>query len=209
MEAIGAASAMLTVSAIKPRLQTLLLPAAGALLARGVAPNAVTVAAMALSCATGAALALSPGPWVYAAVPLVLALRLVFNVLDGTMARAGGRESKLGLALNELGDIVADGAIYLPFALSLGVEPLLAGTFVLLCAASEAAGLAGHATGAGRRQDGPLAKGDRGAAIAAIALAVAAGAPTADWIGWAIGALALLTAATVAKRIAAVARTAP
>ncbi|HEY7607846.1 MAG TPA: CDP-alcohol phosphatidyltransferase family protein [Alphaproteobacteria bacterium] len=197
------------ITASKPYLATLLLPAARALLARGVSPNAVTVTTLALSCATGAALALSPTAWVYAAVPVVLGLRLAFNVLDGIMARRGGCKSKLGVALNELGDIVADGAIYLPFALSVGVEPLLAGAFVLLCAASEAAGLAGHATGAGRRQEGPLAKGERGVAIASIALLVAAGAPPAAWIDWAIGALALLTLVTVARRVAAAARVGP
>jgi CDP-diacylglycerol--glycerol-3-phosphate 3-phosphatidyltransferase len=197
------------ITASKPYLAALLLPPARALLARGVSPNAVTVTTLALSCATGAALTLSPTAWVYAAVPVVLGLRLVFNVLDGVMARAGGRESKLGLALNELGDIIGDGAIYLPFALSVGVEPLLAGAFVLLCAASEAAGLAGHATGVGRRQDGPLAKGERGAAMASIAILIAAGAPQAEWIDWAIGALAVLTLVTVSRRIAAAVRLGP
>jgi CDP-diacylglycerol--glycerol-3-phosphate 3-phosphatidyltransferase len=195
------------ITSLKPHLGTLLLPAARALLARGISPNAVTLTTIALSCATGAMLALSPNQWVYAAVPAVLGLRLAFNVLDGVMARAGGRESRLGLVLNELGDIVADGVLYLPFALALGVEPLLAGTFVLLCAMSEAAGLAGYATGAGRRQDGPLAKGERGAAIALIAALVAAGASPAQWIDAAFAALTLLAAASVARRVAAAVRT--
>jgi CDP-diacylglycerol--glycerol-3-phosphate 3-phosphatidyltransferase len=131
---------------------------------------------------------------------------MALNALDGMMAREGGKESKLGLALNEVGDILADGAIYLPFALALGVHPLLAGGFVLLAAASEAAGLAGVATGAGRRYDGPFGKSDRAAAIGALAIIAAAGVPLAAWIGWAFAALCALTALTVANRMLKAAR---
>jgi CDP-diacylglycerol--glycerol-3-phosphate 3-phosphatidyltransferase len=117
------------------------------------------------------------------------------------MAREGGKESKLGLSLNEVGDIAADGAIYYPFALALGVHPLLAGGFVLLAAAGEAAGLCGIATGAGRRYDGPFGKSDRAAAIGALAIAAAAGVPLAGWIGWAFAVLCALAALTVANRM--------
>jgi CDP-diacylglycerol--glycerol-3-phosphate 3-phosphatidyltransferase len=131
------------------------------------------------------------------------------NALDGMMAREGGKESRLGLALNEVGDILADGAIYLPFALALAVHPLLAGGFVLLAAASEAAGLSGIATGAGRRYDGPFGKADRAAAIGALAIVAAAGVPLAGWIGWAFAALCALAAITVANRLRKAAQGAP
>lgn len=195
---------------LKPRFQTLLRPASRALLGAGITPNAVTLAALALSLVMGAALALWPASrLVLAAVPLVLLLRMALNALDGMMARAGGKESKLGLVLNEVSDILADGAIYFPLALALGVHPLLAGGFVLLSAASEAAGLCGIATGAGRRYDGPLGKSDRAAAAGLVALVVAAGLPHAAWIGWAFAALAALTALTTANRMLKAARGRP
>ena len=195
---------------LKPRFQALLRPLARGLLRAGVTPNAVTLAALLLSVAMGAALAARPvSAWVLAAVPPVLLVRMALNALDGMMAREGGRESKLGLVLNEVGDILADGAIYLPFALALGVHPLLAAGFVLLAAASEAAGLAGIATGNGRRYDGPFGKSDRAAAIGALAIVAAAGVPFAGWIGWAFGALCALAALTVVNRIAKAARGAP
>jgi CDP-diacylglycerol--glycerol-3-phosphate 3-phosphatidyltransferase len=192
---------------LKPRFQALLRPLSRRLLAAGTTPNAVTVAALVLSLALGAALALWPASvWAMAAVPVVLLLRMGLNAIDGMMAREGGQESKLGLALNETGDIVADGAIYLPFALALGVHPLLAGGFVLLAAASEAAGLCGIATGAGRRYDGPFGKSDRAAAIGALAIAAAAGIPMAAWIGWVFAVLIALTALTTVNRMLKAAR---
>jgi CDP-diacylglycerol--glycerol-3-phosphate 3-phosphatidyltransferase len=198
---------MATLYDLKPRFQALLRPLSRGLLAAGVTPNAVTLAALALSLGVGAVLTLRPASaWTLAAVPLVLLLRMALNALDGMMAREGGQESKLGLVLNEVGDILADGAIYLPFALALGVHALLAGGFVLLAAASEAAGLAGMATGAGRRYDGPLGKSDRAFAIGALAIVTAAGLPPAGWIGLAFAALAALTALTIANRVLKAAR---
>lgn len=214
LEGPGAAAArkfyMASLYDLKPRFQALLRPLAHGLLRAGVTPNAVTLAALLLSMAMGAALAAWPGSaWVLAAVPLVLLVRMALNALDGMMAREGGRESKLGLVLNEVGDILADGGLYLPFALALGVHPLLAAGFPLLAAASEAAGLAGIATGAGRRYDGPFGKSDRAAAIGALAIVAAAGVPLAGWIGWVFAALCALTALTVVNRVAKAARGKP
>lgn len=190
----AAQSYMASLYDLKPRFQALLRPLSRGLLAAGITPNAVTLAALLLSVAMGAALALWPASaWALAAVPLALLLRMALNALDGMMAREGGQESKLGLVLNEVGDILADGAIYMPLALALGVHALLAAGFVLLAAASEAAGLGGIATGAGRRYDGPFGKSDRAAAIGALAIVAAAGVPLAGWIGWAFAALAALT----------------
>ena len=195
---------------LKPRFQALLRPLARGLLGLGVTPNAVTLAALALSLAMGAALVAWPvSAWAMAAVPIVLLLRMALNAVDGMMAREGGQESKLGLALNEVGDILADGALYLPLALALGVHALLAGGFVLLAAASEAAGLCGIATGAGRRYDGPFGKSDRAAALGALAIVAAAGVPFAVWIGWAFAALAALTLLTTINRMLKAARGGP
>ncbi|MFO0986157.1 MAG: CDP-alcohol phosphatidyltransferase family protein [Alphaproteobacteria bacterium] len=195
---------------LKPRFQALLRPLSRGLLGAGVTPNAVTLAALALSAAMGAALALWPASaWALAAVPLVLLVRMALNALDGMMARDGSQESKLGLVLNEVGDILADGAIYLPLALALGVPALLAAGFALLAAASEAAGLAGIATGAGRRYDGPFGKSDRAATLGALAIVAAAGVPLAGWIGWAFAALCALAALTIANRTTKAARGRP
>ncbi|MCW5774433.1 MAG: CDP-alcohol phosphatidyltransferase family protein, partial [Rhodospirillaceae bacterium] len=164
----------------------------------------------AVSLAMGAGLAAWPASlWIVGAVAPVLLLRMALNALDGMMAREGGLASPLGLALNEVGDILADAALYLPFALALGVDPLLAGGFVVLAAASEAAGLAGQVTGAGRRYDGPMGKSDRAALIGLVALLAAFGWLPPGWPNWIFAALAALTAATAWRRILRAGRGAP
>ncbi len=194
----------------KPRFQALLRPAARALLAAGVSPNAVTLAALVLSVMLGAALTLWPvSVWALAAVPVVLLLRMAFNALDGMMAREGGQETKFGFVLNEAGDILADAAIYLPFALALGVSPLLAGGFVVLAAVAEAAGICGLATGAGRRYDGPFGKSDRAAAFGVLAIVAAMGVAMSGWIGWAFAGFAAATAVTILNRMLKAARGKP
>lgn len=187
---------------LKPRFQALLHPLVRALLGAGLSPNSVTLAALALSVAAGAAVAVWPAsPWALGALAPVLLLRMALNVLDGMMARAGGLASPLGLALNEVGDILADAALYLPFALALGVHPLLAGGFVLLAAAGEAAGLAGQAAGGARRYDGPMGKSDRAAMLGLLALVAAFGWLPPGWADWIFAALAALAAVTAWRRI--------
>jgi CDP-diacylglycerol---glycerol-3-phosphate 3-phosphatidyltransferase len=195
---------------LKPRFQALLRPAARALLAAGISPNAVTLAALALSVILGASLALWPGSaWVMAAVPVLLLVRMALNALDGMMARAGGQETKLGFVLNEAGDILADAAIYVPLALAWGVHPLLAAGFAVLAVAGEAAGVCGMVTGAGRRYDGPFGKSDRAAVAGGLAIVAAAGVPLAGWIGWVVAALTALAAITVVNRMLKAARGRP
>ena len=43
--------------------------------------------------------------------------RMALNAIDGMLAREHGQKIELGALLNELGDVVSDAALYLPFAL--------------------------------------------------------------------------------------------
>ena len=62
-------------------------------------------------------------------LPLVLFLRMALNAIDGMMAREFGQKSRLGAVLNELGDVLSDACLYLPFAL---LAPVPAGLCVAL-----------------------------------------------------------------------------
>jgi len=84
--------------------------------------------------------------------------------------------------LNELGDVIADSALYLPFALIPGVSGAAVALFVVLAAMTEVAGLAAVQIGASRRYDGPMGKSDRAFAIGAIALILGLGAPPGIWL---------------------------
>jgi len=104
---------------LKPAFQGLLRPFTRALARAGVTANAVTLAAVALSLAVGAALALTHGSRAaLLLLPAALFARMALNAVDGMLAREHGQKSKLGALLNELGDVVSDTALYLPLALA-------------------------------------------------------------------------------------------
>ena len=109
---------MATIYDLKPRFQALLRPLSDALVRAGISANEVTLGALLLSAAHGAWLALMPGsacPLLL--LPLTLFLRMAFNAIDGMMAKEHGQASPTGAVLNELSDVIADAALYLPFAL--------------------------------------------------------------------------------------------
>lgn len=119
----------MTLYQIKPKFQALLRPLVTRLAARGVTANQVTLAAAGGSLVVGAlvaALAWLPG--VFLLMPIWLFVRMALNAIDGMLAREHGQQSVLGAYLNELGDIVSDIALILPFAL---VAPFGAGEIMV------------------------------------------------------------------------------
>ena len=180
---------------LKPAFQNCLRPACRLLARLGVTANQVTVAAVLLSVALGAALARFPGePWPLLLVPPGLLVRMGLNAIDGMLAREHGMQSRLGGVLNELGDVVSDAALYLPFALVPGVSPTLVVLVVVLAILSEMAGVVAVQIGASRRYDGPFGKSDRAFAFGLLALLLGLGLEPGRWAdGGLILSLALLT----------------
>lgn len=188
---------------LKPAFQRLLRPLAEGLARAGVSPNAVTCVALAGSLAGGAVLTWRHGdarallllpPWLF--------VRMALNAIDGMIARGYGKATPAGAVLNELGDVVSDLALYLPLALWASPSRWPVVLFAIAAALTEFCGVLGPMLGATRRYDGPMGKSDRAFVVGALALityfAPAAGA---QW-RWVFGALALLCAATCARRIA-------
>ena len=189
---------------LKPAFQRLLRPAVRALAAAGVTANQVTVTACVLSAALGLALyALPVAPGAFALVPAWLLLRMALNAIDGMLAREFGQRSKLGAYLNELTDVISDAALYLPFARLPGFDPFWLGVVIVLATLSEFAGALGPTVGASRRYDGPMGKSDRAFVFGALGLAAALMQPLPPWLGWALPAVALLTAFTILNRVRA------
>ncbi|MGE8405532.1 MAG: CDP-alcohol phosphatidyltransferase family protein [Pseudomonas sp.] len=167
---------------LKPRFQALLRPAVSRLHQRGVTANQVTLAAAVVSLLLGLLLAWgSEHPWLFALLPLWMLLRMALNAVDGMLAREFGQQSRLGAYLNELCDLIADAALYLPFALLAGVSPTLVVLLVFAALVSEYAGVMGPLAGASRRYDGPMGKSDRAFVFGALGLAVAFAVPAA-WV---------------------------
>ncbi|MBC9252988.1 CDP-alcohol phosphatidyltransferase [Pseudomonas alcaligenes] len=187
---------------LKPRFQNLLRPGVTRLHARGVTANQVTLAAGLVSVLLGGLLALgSSHVWLFALLPLWMLLRMALNAVDGMLAREFGQQSKLGAYLNELCDVIADSALYLPFALLPGVSPLLVVLVVLLAVISEYAGVLGPMIGATRRYDGPMGKSDRAFCFGALGAGVACGLLPSSWINGLLAVILLLLLATLANRV--------
>jgi CDP-diacylglycerol--glycerol-3-phosphate 3-phosphatidyltransferase len=192
---------------LKPAFQRLLRPIVRALVRAGMTPNHITLAALAGSLAVGVVL------WQGTDRPLVLLLlppwlfaRMALNAMDGMAAREHGMTTRLGGALNEVGDVASDLALYLP--LSQWRAELLwpAVAFGLGAAFTEFCGVLGATLGGGRRYEGPMGKSDRALWIGLLALVTAfAPAALAGW-RWVLWIAAALTALTCWNRLRAALR---
>ncbi|MGQ7960180.1 CDP-alcohol phosphatidyltransferase family protein [Pseudomonas sp. SP16.1] len=187
---------------LKPAFQNLLRPTVQRLYERGVSANQVTLAAAIASVLLGALLAIySHLSWLFALIPLWMLLRMALNAVDGMLAREFGQQSSLGAYLNELCDLIADSALYLPFALLPGVSPWLVVLVVLLALISEYAGVLGPMVGASRRYDGPMGKSDRAFCFGVLGAGVASGLLPALWINVLLALILLLLLYTLYNRV--------
>ncbi|MCB1800477.1 MAG: CDP-alcohol phosphatidyltransferase family protein [Gammaproteobacteria bacterium] len=191
----------MTVYDLKPRFQALLRPITRAMAARGITANQVTLAAVALSVVAGGLLALYPThALALLLIPLILLLRMALNAIDGMLAREHGQQSRLGAILNELGDVVSDIALYLPFALIPGVSATLVVLLVLAAAVVEMTGVVAVQIGASRRYDGPLGKSDRAVLFGGLALLFGLGLSAGDWTTIVLAIALAMSLLTVVKR---------
>lgn len=187
---------------LKPRFQALLRPSVQRLYERGVTANQVTVSAALVSVLLGVLLAwLAHVTWLFVLIPLWMLLRMALNAVDGMLAREFGQQSKLGAYLNELSDVIADAALYLPFALLAGVSPTLVVLVVVSALICEYAGVMGPLAGASRRYDGPMGKSDRAFAFGVLGAGVAFGLLSATWINGLLLVIALLSLYTLYNRV--------
>ncbi len=139
----------------------------------GISPDAVTLAAIPVGLVAGALLLLSPmAPVALLGIPVLAAVRLILNLLDGALARRTGRMHPRGELYNELGDRLADIAFLAPVAFLPGAER----TTVLLGVAGAVfasfVGVAARAAGGERIYRGILSKPGRMVLLAAFAVAV-------------------------------------
>ena len=196
---------MATIYDLKPRFQALLRPLSDALARAGLSANEVTLGALLLSAAHGAWLTLMPGSaWPLLLLPVTLFLRMAFNAIDGMMAKEHGLASPAGAVLNELSDVIADAALYLPFALIHGLNGMLVVLVVVAGMIAEMAGALGPLIKAPRRYDGPLGKSDRAFAFGLVAVLIGVGIAPGSWSSLYLAAMLLLSALSVLNRACAI-----
>jgi len=190
-----------TIYNLKPHFQKLLRPIAAALAERGISANEVTLGALVLSAGQGAWLALDPtSRWPLLVLPLILFLRMAMNAIDGLMAKEHGQATPSGAVLNELSDVVADAALYLPFALVRGLNAPLAVLVVVAGIVAEMTGALGPMLGGPRNYAGPFGKSDRAFAFGLLAVLIGIGLTPGLWSTLYLAALLVLSALTILNR---------
>jgi phosphatidylglycerophosphate synthase len=194
----------LSIYALKPKFQTLLRPLTAALARSGVSANQVTLTAAILSVLLGGFVVFeAPLRWPFVLIPLWLLVRMALNAIDGMLAREFAQKSALGAYLNELGDVVSDSALYLPFA---WLQPFAASSVTLvivLAILTELAGVLGETVGASRRYDGPMGKADRAFVFGALGLWAGLDLPLPDWMAWVMPLVAGALVLTIVNRVRA------
>jgi CDP-diacylglycerol---glycerol-3-phosphate 3-phosphatidyltransferase len=184
----------------KGRLVGGLEPVIDGLARRGVTPDAVTLSAIPVGLVAGSCILASPSvPALLLAVPVLAAVRLVLNLIDGALARRTGQTHARGEFYNELGDRLTDLAFLVPVAFVPGADRttvLLGATGAVL---ASFAGLATRAAGGERIYRGILSKPGRMVLVGGFAVAAFVVGPSA----WGpFGPLLLAgTALTVLERV--------
>ncbi|MGB5585136.1 MAG: CDP-alcohol phosphatidyltransferase family protein [Gammaproteobacteria bacterium] len=191
----------MTIYDLKPAFQNLLRPICRALARAGVTANQVTIVALLGSLIVGLLFALSPSSaWAAFLIPIWLFLRMALNAIDGMLAREHNMQTALGGMLNELGDVISDAALYLPFALVPGISPLVVVIVVLLSVLTEMTGVVAVQIGASRRYDGPMGKSDRAFAFGLLAFLLGFGLEAEWWANAGLVLVGVLSAWTVVTR---------
>lgn len=174
---------MITVYNLKPAFQSLLRPITQKLAQAGITANQVTIAASGFSVFTGGLLSIFPvSSWLFFTVPLILLIRMALNAIDGMLAREYNMKTPLGAILNELGDVISDVAIYLPFALIAQFSASWIVLIVILSVISEMTGVLGTQIGGSRRYEGPMGKSDRAVLFSVLAILIGLEITLPAWI---------------------------
>lgn len=193
---------MMSIYDLKPKFQNLLRPLVRVLASIGVSPNQVTIAALVLSFIVGLVVICSgAAPWSLFLIPGALFVRMALNAVDGMLAMEHDGVTPVGGILNELGDVISDAVLYLPFAVVSGVHPTGPLAVVFLAGLTEMAGVVAVQVGASRRYDGPMGKSDRAFAMSVLAVLLGFGIQPGIWSRVFFGVMIALLLITVWNRV--------
>ncbi|MDX7992861.1 CDP-alcohol phosphatidyltransferase family protein [Xenorhabdus littoralis] len=191
----------MTIYDLKPRFQNLLRPIVTSLYTQGITANQVTLGALLLSIMGGFLFSLWPFPWLYWLLPVFLFIRMALNAIDGMLAREHHQKSHLGAIYNELGDIISDVALYLPFCFLPNVSNVSLLIILFLTILTEFIGVLAQTIGASRRYDGPMGKSDRAFVFGAYGLIIAFFPPALIWSHYLFPFMIILLLMTCYQRV--------
>jgi len=191
----------MTIYDLKPKFQALLRPIVQMLAKNGVTPNQVTWAALALSVLAGVLIGFTHGAsWILLLIPVVMFIRMAMNAIDGMLAKEHDMKSDAGAILNEMSDVIADAALYLPLAFVTGISTIGIVLFVVIAIFTEMAGILAQVISGERRYDGPMGKSDRAFVFGFICLLLGLGVEAGLWSTLLLGISSFLGTLTVINR---------
>ncbi|MDP8050965.1 CDP-alcohol phosphatidyltransferase family protein [Pasteurella atlantica] len=162
----------MTIYDLKPKFQQLLMPLVNILHKKGISPNQVTIMAILLSALGGlCVLASVDNTKLLLLIPVILFVRMALNAIDGLLAKEFNQKTTFGAVLNELGDVISDSFLYLPFVYIL--DPVFVVIFVVLAILSEFSGVLSWAIIGERRYNGPMGKSDRAFLLGLLSVLIA------------------------------------
>ncbi len=166
---------MISVYQLKSRFQDILRPLCKSMAENGITANMVTITAFVMSVAAGLFIYFfaPKNVFAYLILPFILFVRMALNAIDGMLAREHNQKSNLGAILNELGDILSDCAIYVPFLYVAHCDFKAIFLFTVLTVISETIGIMGIQVGASRHYEGPMGKSDRAFWMSILAIVLA------------------------------------
>ena len=167
----------------------------------GIHPDVFTYAALALSFLAGWALfrAGANRAWLWL-VPVCVLTRLLFNLMDGLVAREMGLAGAWGEVTNEFGDRLADSAIFLGLGFGGYADGRLLALALALILCVSYLGMLGKALTGRRLYAGVFGKGDRMISLALFTLYPLLSGNLASY-DWYLAAAALAATITIGQRL--------
>ncbi|MBD2811830.1 CDP-alcohol phosphatidyltransferase family protein [Xenorhabdus sp. Vera] len=191
----------MTIYSLKPYFQNLLRPIVIFLHKHGITANQVTLGAMLLSITIGLLLSLFSFPGIYWLLPVFLFIRMALNAIDGMLAREHHQKSHLGAIYNELGDVISDVALYLPFCFLPYINSVSLLVILFLTILTEFIGILTQTIGSSRRYDGPMGKSDRAFVFGTYGLIIAIFPSALNWSHYLFPFMIILLLVTCCQRV--------
>lgn len=164
---------MISIYNLKPRFQKILRPLCAGMVEKGITPNNITIGTAVLSVFTGLLLVLfNSHHSFFFIMPFFMLLRMALNAMDGIIAKEFDMKTRQGAIYNELGDVISDVFLYLPFAFLPQFNSTFVFLIIILAVITEMSGILAFSIGSQRAYDGPMGKSDRAFVFSLLAVAV-------------------------------------
>ena len=196
---------MISVYQLKSKFSDILRPIVNGMVKIGITANMVTISAFVLSVITGVLVYYYVPKCLcaYWILPVALFVRMALNNIDGVIAREHNQKTNIGAIYNELGDILSDTVIYLPFLYIINCNFWLIFAFIVLTIISETVGIMGVQINASRHYEGPMGKSDRAFWMSVLAIVLFFKSLTPDIINIVACVVSILLIYTIFNRLSA------